>query len=292
VVRGMTGYGSSERTDGGQRIRVELKSVNQRFLDIQIKAPRVLLKIEDKLRQAIESRLARGRVTVYVEWRNQGEAAATTLNPGAAAKLVKELRGLKDALYLPGDVDLATLSRFPQLFESDGETPEAEAVWAAFEPVLAIALDELVAMREAEGGKLNDDLSGRLGTIADIVADIEAAVPEATAALRQRQTEKIRALLDETVPVDETRLAQELAIAAERSDFTEEIVRLRAHLSHANETLSSGEPVGKRLNFLVQEMHREANTIGSKTADVGVSSTVVNLKEEIEKVREQIQNVE
>ncbi len=292
MLRSMTGYGSSERTDGGQRIRVELKSVNQRFLDIQIKAPRVLLKIEDKLRQAIESRLARGRVTVYVEWRNQGEAAATTLNPGAAAKLVKELRGLKDALYLPGDVDLATLSRFPQLFESDGETAEAEAVWAAFEPVLAIALDELVAMREAEGGKLNDDLSGRLGTIADIVADIEAAVPEATAALRQRQTEKIRALLDETVPVDETRLAQELAIAAERSDFTEEIVRLRAHLSHASETLSSGEPVGKRLNFLVQEMHREANTIGSKTADVGVSSTVVNLKEEVEKVREQIQNVE
>ena len=292
MLRSMTGYGSSERTDGGQRIRVELKSVNQRFLDIQIKAPRVLLQIEDRLRQKIESRLARGRVTVYVEWRNQGEAGAATVNPRAAKKLVEELRDLKDRLSLPGDVDLATLSRFPQLFESDGETPEAEAVWGAFEPVLATALDELVARRESEGGKLNDDLSGRLGTIADIVADIEAAVPEATAALRQRQTEKIRALLDEAMPIDETRLAQELAIAAERSDFTEEIVRLRAHLSHASETLSSGEPVGKRLNFLVQEMHREANTIGSKTADVGVSSTVVNLKEEIEKVREQIQNVE
>jgi uncharacterized protein (TIGR00255 family) len=147
-------------------------------------------------------------------------------------------------------------------------------------------------MRTEEGRRLHEDLSARIEAIGRIVEGIEASAPRVAQALKERATRRIRTLVEETVPVDEMRIAQEVAIAAERADFTEETVRLKAHLSHATSILAADEPVGKRLNFLVQEMHREANTIGSKSGDVDISSTVVSLKEEIEKLREQVQNVE
>jgi len=292
LLRSMTGYGSSERAGEGRRIRAELKSVNQRFLDVQVKAPRFLLQVEDRIRQLVESSLARGRVTVYIDWRADAENASPTVNAVAAERLVKELRHLRDELQLTGDVDLGVLSRFPQVFENDAATPEADEVWRALEPVLTPALKELLAMRVAEGAELLDDFNGRIAAIGTIVDEIEKSAPAAAEAARERVAERVRTIIAERVPVDEARIAQELAILAERSDFTEEIVRLKAHLTHVTQTLSSDEPVGKRLNFLVQELHREANTIGSKTGDVGISSTVVSLKEEIEKLREQVQNVE
>jgi len=292
VLRSMTGYGSSERADGGRRIRVELKSVNQRFLDIQIKAPRLLLQVEDKIRRAIESSLGRGRVTVYVEWRDESGAGGSVLNREVAWGLVRELRDIKETLALPGEIDLSVLSRFPQVFETTGETPAADEVWQLFEPALTEALAGLVTMRETEGAKLADDLTERTGAIKSIVKGLESSAPEALEASKQRFRERLTALMEDMPRVDETRIAQEVVMAAERSDFTEELVRLGAHLSHAHEVIAEGGPVGKRLNFLVQEMHREANTIGSKSVDIGVSNTVVSLKEEVEKLREQVQNVE
>jgi uncharacterized protein (TIGR00255 family) len=292
MLRSMTGYGSSERTHGGLRLRVEIRSVNQRFLDLQIKGPRQFLQVEDRVRRSAEALLARGRVTVYIECRGEGEAAAPSVNAPAARRLVEELRLLASELGVPADIDIGVLSRFPQIFDTDSETPSADELWAVAAPVVEQALGELVAMREEEGRQILADLTRRLGVIDGVVGEIESTAPQATLALKERVQEKIRSLVDATVQVDESRLAQEVAIAAERADFTEEVVRLKAHVAQARQSLDSDGPVGKKLNFLVQEMHREANTIASKTADLGVSKSVLLLKEEIEKVREQVQNVE
>jgi len=292
VLKSMTGYGSWEQSDGGRRIRVELKSVNQRFLDIQVKAPRLLLQVEERVRKLIESALARGRVTVYIEWRDDGAGAAPLVNEAAARRLVDDLRTLKEKLSLAGDVDVGTVAQFSSIFEGESETPRADEVWGAVEPVLRRALEGLVSMRDDEGAKLGEEFTLRLEAIEGLVEEIERAAPEIAAAMKERLAQRIKSLLDATVPVDETRVAQELAIAGERADVTEEIVRLKAHIVHAGDALMADGPAGKKLNFLVQEMHREANTIGSKSADAGLSSTVVSLKEEVEKLREQAQNVE
>lgn len=291
VLRSMTGYGSSERTDEERSVRAEIRSVNQRFLDVQVRSPHALLQVEDRVRSLVESTLSRGRVTVYIEWRTAAEATPS-INLEAAHALIRQLRSLTEELSVPGEVNLDILSRFSQIFEEKGDTEEADEVWGVLEPVISEALERLVEMRETEGAKLREELVERLGGIESVVSKIEEVSPDASAMMRDRLTERLRTLLDGSVPVDETRLAQEVAMAAERADFTEEVVRLKAHAAHARESIDSDEPVGKRLNFIVQEMHREANTIGSKGGDLGITESVLTLKEEIEKLREQVQNVE
>lgn len=291
LLRSMTGYGGSERADGNRSVRVEARSVNQRFLDVQVKAPRQLLPVEDRIRKAVEARLVRGKVTVYIDWRETGEAPVY-LNAGAARSLVRELRELGRELSVEGDVDMATLAAFPQLFEPRTESSDADELWGHLEPALSEALDALVSMRETEGAELESELLRRLDAIERIVSTIEQKAGDVTLALKERVESKMRELLDGVALVDEARIAQEAASAAERADFTEELVRLKAHASQAREVLGRDEATGKRLNFLTQEMHREANTMGSKTTDTQVSVAAVELKEEIEKFREQVQNVE
>ena len=291
MLKSMTGYGCSERTGEDRRIRVEIRSVNQRFLDVQIKAPRTMLQVEDRIRKGVESVLARGRVTVYIEWKSAADESPS-VNVRAAHELIRQLRTLGEELSVPGEVDLSVLTRFPQIFEQGADAPGADEVWSLLDPVLKESLDGLVAMREAEGASLREELAGRLDAIDGIVSTLEESSGAAAAAAKERLKSRITTLMEGSAPVDETRLAQEVAIAAERADFTEEIVRLRAHVAQARECLASEEPVGKRLNFLVQEMLREANTTGSKGGDIGVTGPVLSLKEEIEKLREQVQNVE
>jgi uncharacterized protein (TIGR00255 family) len=291
VLRSMTGYGCSERTGDERRVRVETRSVNQRFLDVLIKAPRVMLQVEDRVRKLVESRLARGRVTVYVEWKSASDAAPV-VNLEAARELVRQLRLLTDELSLGGEVSLPVVAQFPSVFEQGGDQPGADEVWDLLGPAVTEALDGLVAMRENEGAELATELGARLDSIQGVVSEIEKIAPGAADVIKERLTSRIESLMDGSTQVDETRLAQEVALAAERADLTEEVVRLGAHVSAARECLSDDEPVGKRLNFLVQEMLREANTIGSKGSDVGATTLVLSLKEEIEKLREQVQNVE
>lgn len=288
----MTGYGSAERADGGHRVRVEVRSVNQRFLDFQLKAPRLLMQVEDRIRKAIEASLARGRVSVYVEWKDEDSETAPVIHEAAAEELVRRLRDLGERLSLAGDVDVAALSRFPQLFEQEAGRVDADDVWSALEPALRESIARLLEMREAEGAALRKELESRIGVVEKLVDEIESAAPRAAEAARVRLTERIRVLVDDSVGVDESRLAQEIAMLADKSDFTEEMVRLRAHMEQARACLDADVPTGKRLNFLIQEMHREANTTGSKNVDTELGKTVVTLKEEIEKLREQVQNVE
>ena len=292
MLRSMTGYGSAERTMDGRRVRAEVRSVNQRFLDIQVKAPRLFLRIEDRIRRYLESRLHRGRVTVYMEWREEGESAAPGINRAAASMLVGELRELAGELDLPGEIDLAVLTRFPQLFEQADDDPEADRLWDVVAPVLEEAADGLLAMREEEGRQLVAEFEERLEIVGALVAGIEEAAPRAATALKEKMSERVHAFMGDGIEVDQARLAQELASAAERADFTEEIVRLRAHIEQTKAIVASDGAAGKRLNFLVQEMHREANTIGSKNIDLDIAALDLSLKEEIEKLREQVQNVE
>jgi uncharacterized protein (TIGR00255 family) len=287
----MTGYGSSEKTDEERSVRVEIRSVNQRFLDVQVKSPRLLLQVEDRIRSLVESRISRGRVTVYVEWHTAADMAPT-VNISAARALIRQLRSLSEELSVSGEVNLDILTRFSQIFEQNADGSEADDVWRALEPALSEAMGRLIEMRETEGAKLGDELADRLGAIESVTRQIEQVAPEASAMMKGRLNERLTSLLNGAAPVDETRVAQEVALAAERADFTEEVVRLKAHVGHARESLVSDEPVGKRLNFIVQEMHREANTIGSKGGDLGITESVLTLKEEIEKLREQVQNVE
>jgi uncharacterized protein (TIGR00255 family) len=291
LLRSMTGYGGSERADGSRSVRVEVRSVNQRFLDVQVKSPRQLLPIEDRIRKATEARLSRGKVSVYIDWRESGESSVA-LNAGSARALVENLRELGRELAIEGDVDMATLASFPQILEPQNGGRDADELWSFVEPALAEALDGLVTMREAEGAELESELRKRLDAIARIVESIEREADGVVVALKERVETKMRELLENVATIDESRIAQEAASAAERADFTEEMVRLRAHEAQAREALERTEPTGKRLNFLVQEMHREANTMGSKTTDTEISVAVVELKEEIEKFREQVQNVE
>ena len=291
LLRSMTGYGGSERADGNRSVRVEARSVNQRFLDVQVKAPRQLLAVEDRIRKAVEARLSRGKVTVFVDWRESAESSVA-LNAQTARAIVENLRELGRELSIEGDVDMTTLAAFPQIMETQSGGVDADELWAFLEPALSGALDGLVGMREAEGAELEAELTKRLGSITRIVGSIEERSEGVVVALKERVETKMRELLEGVANVDEGRIAQEAAAAAERADFTEEMVRLRAHVSQAEEALAGSEPIGKRLNFIVQEMHREANTMGSKTSDTDVSIAVVELKEEIEKFREQIQNVE
>ena len=201
MLRSMTGYGCSERTDDEVRVRVEMRSVNQRFLDVQVKAPRAMLQVEDRVRGLVESRLSRGRVTVYIEWKSASELAPT-VNIAAAREIVRQLRRLGEELSVPGDVDLPLVARFPQVFEQDGTSEGADEVWSALEPVAVEALAGLVAMREAEGSRLRDELAERLDAIETIVASIERMAPDAAAAMQEKLRARLGALLDGSVPVD------------------------------------------------------------------------------------------
>jgi uncharacterized protein (TIGR00255 family) len=288
----MTGYGSAERAVGGRRIRVEVRSVNQRFLDVQIKAPRLLLQIEDRIKKAIESAMARGRVSVYAEWHDSDAASCAAVNLTAARGLVESLRRLQNELSLPGDISVGLVASQPQILEVIEEVPSADDIWRDFAPALDAALADVVAMREREGAELARDFTARFDAVDGLVKTLEKAAPRAAAVEKARLAERVKSLMGEGLTVDEARLAQELAMAAERADYTEEVVRLKSHVTQSRHCLASGVPVGKRLNFLVQEMHREVNTVGSKNSDATVSAAVIALKEEVEKLREQVQNVE
>ena len=292
MLRSMTGYGSAERAVGGRRIRVEVRSVNQRFLDVQIKAPRLLLQIEDRVKKAIEGAMARGRVSVYAEWHDSDAGSCTAVNLTAARGLVESLRRLQTELSLPGEVSVGLVASQPQIVEVIEEVPSADDIWRDFAPALAAALAEVVAMREREGSELARDFTARFDAVDGLVKTLEKAAPRAAAVEKARLAERVKSLMGEGLTVDEARLAQELAMAAERADYTEEVVRLKSHVTQSRHCLASGVPVGKRLNFLVQEMHREVNTVGSKNSDATVSAAVIALKEEVEKLREQVQNVE
>lgn len=292
MVRSMTGYGRCGETVGGYHITVELRSVNHRYFEYSSRLPRAYGFLDDKLKTFFQSRVARGKLDVGV-WIEAEEAAADTVEVryGTAEAYLRALYELRDRYQLRDDISVMALARQPEVLAVSAAETDEEALWQAVQTVAADALDRFVRMRETEGERLREDVLLRRETILRDVARIEERSPQTVREHMQKVEARMRELLDGAA-VDEQRLLTEAAIYADRIAVAEETVRLRSHLDQLQTMLDGDEAVGRKLDFLVQEINREANTIGSKCQDAELARTVVNMKAEIEKIREQIQNLE
>lgn len=292
MIRSMTGFGSGEYDTSAGRTAVEVRSVNGRFCEISIKLPRGVAPLEGRIREVVQSQAKRGNLTVSV--RRDGESNGTpeyVVDTEAGQKYLDSLRQLQDALRVPGEITIDMVASYPGLLKPAAETQDIEAIWNDVKPALIEALEGLTAMKTREGGQLSKDLVERLKHMADLLEEIADNAPLRVEAARQRLNDKIESLLGQD-QVDQQRIALEVTLFADRCDVTEECVRFRSHCAEFLAALESTEVAGRRLNFLLQEMNREANTIGSKSSDTNISHLVITIKEELEKIREQVQNIE
>jgi len=288
MIKSMTGYGKSS----GGGYTVEMRSVNHKFLDVSVKMPREVLALEARVKKEAGERLSRGRLDVFINRESGAESARSySLNREAAAQYVSLLRELKEGFGLEGEVDLGLLASFREIVTEDEASEDLEDVWGGLAAGVNEALDSLTAMRAEEGSSLHADIITRADSLLGMVAAIEARSPEVVRAYAERLRERVTELA-EGVGLNEERLAQEIALMAERSDITEEVVRFRSHVSQLKDMLESDGPVGRKMDFLMQELNRETNTMGSKSQDTRIAHTVVEIKAELEKIREQVQNVE
>ena len=289
----MTGYGRAFVEIDGRQMTVEVKSVNHRFLDIAFRMPRNLMFLEDAARKAISAKLARGHVDVFVTYRNlRTDARKIEVDEALFEAYVHALTQLNEvsAFNLKDDRTLMNIARMPDVLSLTEAEEDQEAVIALLNAALDEALDQLVAMRRREGEAMKADLSGRVDAIKRMTDAVEARYPETVEAYTQR----LKAAVSELVGgnVDENRLLMEVALMADRSAIDEEIVRLNSHVQQLRELFESPEPIGRRIDFIVQELNREVNTISSKSQDIPITQLTVDLKAEIEKLREQLQNIE
>jgi uncharacterized protein (TIGR00255 family) len=292
MLRSMTGFGSGQATQAGESISVELKSVNHKFCEVKVRLPRELGALEPVVQKHVKDKVSRGAVEVSVR---RASKTGTGLVPQADVGLAREYRRayseIASALGMPDEVLLRDIAVLPNVIRVEEPQVHLEDATAALDQALAAALDGLGAMRGKEGASLSADLSGRLALITTLVRELVTLAPKAVEEYRARLAERI-AELARGVTVDPQRLAQEVAFFAERTDVAEEMTRLHSHLGQFEALLAAKEPVGRKMDFLVQEMHREVNTTGSKSQHPEISSRVVALKAELERIREQVQNVE
>jgi uncharacterized protein (TIGR00255 family) len=295
MIRSMTGYGQGAAEAPGLKVLVEVRSVNNRFVDVKLRLPDVLAPVEQELRRKVLASVKRGRVDLDLRLERSGAVdLPLVINRAVVEATLQAWKALRDEYGIQGEWDLATLVRVPGVFETAAGGPALDpAGLLAVDTALELALAALDAERRREGGVLRDDLAARVSRMSDTVGairDLAATVPET---LHKKILDRVQHIVTQ-VALDPARLAQEAAFLADRADVTEELVRLAGHLTHAQSllTASDGEPVGKRLEFLLQEIHRETNTIASKSADLGISRHALDLKAEAEKIREQIQNLE
>jgi uncharacterized protein (TIGR00255 family) len=295
MIRSMTGYGEAQRDTPAGHLRLEVKSVNHRFLNLSLKTPNGFDRFERDLTEVIRAHVARGHVSLYlaVDRRTSDDGTGVRADLDKARAYRAALEEIQAELGVPGPVDLALLARFGDLFRAPEADAPPEVDAAELRQMVVEALGQLLDHRRAEGERLRADMDARLGSMAASLEGVAERAPERLMRERDRLRAAIREL-SEQVEVDEDRLAREVAYLAERWDINEEIVRFRAHLAAFREALEldGGEPVGKRLGFLVQELHREANTIGSKANDQLIAEASMSIKEEIERLREQVENVE
>ncbi len=288
----MTGFGKGTFALNGRELTVELKSVNNRFLDISMRLPRVLSPLEDTFRHALQDRLNRGHIDVYVNYRNQREdAKSVRVDTQLLEAYLTCARIAARELSITDDLTLSKALTLPDVTEIVPAEEDQEALQQLGKTAVDLAIDALLAMRRGEGSRLKKDLTARMDTMEGYAAAIEKRAPGVAEDYRVRLTERVNEMLGET-EVDRSRLATEIALFADKAAIDEEIVRLKSHLLHFRELLEAEEPVGRKMDFLIQEMNRECNTIGSKANDAALTDLVLLCKAEIEKLREQVQNIE
>lgn len=292
MIRSMTGYGRGQDTINGLSISVEIKSVNHRFYEYSSRLPRVYGFLDDKLKKYLHGKINRGKVDVFVQIDAlEDNGSEVVVNFGLADSYDKALRELAARYGIPYEASVTNLSRYPDVLTVRQAALEEETVWKAVQPVTDNALAQFISMREKEGAELRADVLSRADTILDAVAAVEERSPKTVREHMEKVEARMRELLDGAA-VDEGRLLTEAAIYADKIAVAEETVRLRSHIEQLHQLMDSDEAVGRKLDFLVQEMNREANTIGSKCSDIELTRIVVDIKAEIEKIREQIQNIE
>ena len=292
MVKSMTGYGRGEAVLNGRSITVEVRSVNNRYLDCSVKLPRLYIFAEEGIKSRVQSSISRGKVDVFVTIENtEGEQVVISVNQSVADSYYSALTQLRDRYQLRDDISVSLLSRFQDVLLVEKSQEDVEAVAKDICTVLDAALVDFTAMRQREGEKLAQDIRSRAATISALLAKVEERYPQTVSEYRAKLESRMRDVLAST-QLEESRILTEAAIFADKVAVDEETVRLHSHLEQLEEMLSSGVPIGRKLDFLIQEFNREANTIGSKCTDLEISRMVVDIKAEIEKIREQVQNVE
>lgn len=295
MIRSMTGYGRGEGAYDGVNITIELRSVNNRYLDCSIKMPRTYIFAEEALKERVQSKVGRGKVDVFVNIAHVGgEALSVTVNEELAKSYIDalwRLYELGNGQTVQMDYRATDLARFPDVLTVEKQEEDMDAVKAQLLEVLDLAIEDFNAMRTREGAKLAEDILSRAETIESLTAVVEERSPKTVAEYRARLEAKMQEVL-QNVQIDQNRLLTEAAIFADKVAVDEETVRLRSHLEQLRDMLTKGGAVGRKLDFLIQEFNREANTIGSKCNDIDITRTVVDIKAEIEKIREQVQNIE
>lgn len=292
MIKSMTGFGRSEIEEGNRRFTVEMKAVNHRYLDVNIKMPKKLNFFEAAIRNLLKDYVQRGKIDIFIMYEDFSEDNVNIkYNHDVAAEYLKYLRQMKEDFGLEDDIRVSTLSRYPEVFTMEEQTIDENEIWKVLEKALRSAAESFVETRIKEGENLKEDLIGKLDGMLECVDFIASRSPEIIAEYKQKLEAKVKELLDD-VKIDENRLLMETTIFADKICVDEEIVRLRSHIQTTKDTLMEGGSIGRKLDFIAQEMNREANTILSKANDLEISGRAIELKTEIEKVREQIQNIE
>ena len=292
MMKSMTGFGRAELLDEEKKITVEMKSVNHRYLDINMRMPKKLSVFEAAIRTLLKEYIQRGKVDLFVTYEDYTQSRVSVkYNQEIAGQYLEYLRQIGDTFHLDSKISAAELSRYPEVFTMEEQDVDEDEMWNGLKEALDGACVQFVKARETEGEKLRDDLTGKLDAMKALVEKIEERSPQILSEYRANLEEKVRELLADT-QIEESRIAAEVVIFADKICTDEELVRLKSHIDHMRATLLTGEGIGRKLDFIAQEMNREANTILSKANDLTVSNYGIDLKTEIEKVREQIQNIE
>ena len=292
MIRSMTGFGRCEIQSGEKKFTVEMKGVNHRYLDVNIRMPKKLYFFETAIRSYLKKYIQRGKVDIFVTYEDLSEGQMSLkYNEALASEYLDYFRQMEEKFGLENDVRISALSRYPEVFTMEEQDVDEEEMWNGLREALDGACVQFVSARETEGEKLREDLIGKLDDMKAVVEKIEERSPQILSEYREKLEEKVKELLADT-QIDESRIAAEVVLFADKICTDEEIVRLKSHIDHMKSTLQAGEGIGRKLDFIAQEMNREANTILSKASDLTVSNYGIDLKTEIEKVREQIQNIE
>ena len=292
MIKSMTGFGHAEKVTEQCRITVEMKSVNHRYLDLNIKMPRRFNMLEGQVRNLMKQYMQRGKVDVFITYENYTSNDYTLkYNNELAAEYLSYLNQMAEEFHLENDVRVTTLSRYPEVLTMEEQSVDEEELWSGLEKAMKGACEQFVQTKTTEGENLKKDIIGKLDGMLEVVARVEERSPQIVAEYREKLETKVKELLGDT-QIDEGRIAAEVVIFSDKICTDEEVVRLKSHIKHMKETLEQTEGIGRKLDFIAQEMNREANTILSKANDLEVSNYAIDLKTEIEKVREQIQNIE
>ncbi len=293
MINSMTGFGrASTNSDANRVFTVEIRSVNHRYLDLNIKSPKSLFSLEERIRKIVSSFLNRGKVDVFITYKNYSRSdVEAKVNLNLADSYYKALNELRNRYDVKDDLSLSLIARFPEVIYTEEKEESIDDIWLELETAISSALDTLKAMRIREGEKLKADILDKCDNIIMSLKKVEVFSHEVVNNYKVKLINRLEDLLS-NIPIDENRISLELALFADKASIDEEITRLYSHIDQLKNSLESKEPIGRKLDFIVQEMNREANTIASKSADIEITNIALNIKNDIEKIREQIQNIE